>query len=71
MGVLDYCFGTFGYLISFLKVKSHNPKEMIHYIHGSHLSIKKMQTSNWECPFWPGMTSHIENIVLNCQVCST
>ena len=44
--------------------------QMLRYIHSSHLSIENAN-SEPEMFFWAGMTSQIEDVVLNCQVCST
>ena len=45
--------------------------EMIHYVHASHLGVEKCKRPARDILFWPGMTSQIEDTVLNCQVCST
>ena len=44
---------------------------MLCYIHSSHLGIEKCKQQARDVLFWPGMTSQIEDAVLNCQVCST
>ena len=45
--------------------------EMIRYVHASHLGVEKRKRLARDILFWPGMTSQIEDTVLNCQVCST
>ena len=45
--------------------------EMIRYVHTSHLGVEKCKRLARDVLFWPGMTSQIEDTVLNCQVCST
>ena len=45
--------------------------EMIRYVHASHLGVEKCKRLARDILFWPGMTSQIEDTVLNCQVCST
>ena len=45
--------------------------EMIRYVHASHLGVEKCKRLTRDILFWPGMTSQIEDTVLNCQVCST
>ena len=44
---------------------------MLHYIHSSHLGIEKCKRRARDILFWPGMTSQIEDVVLQCQICST
>ena len=45
--------------------------EMLRYIHSSHLGIEKCKHRARDVLFWPGMTSQIEDVVLQCQICST
>ena len=45
--------------------------EMMRYVHASHLGVEKCKRLVRDVLFWPGMTSQIEDTVLNCQVCST
>ena len=45
--------------------------EMLRYIHSSHLGIEKCKRRARDVLFWPGMTSQIEDVVLQCQICST
>ena len=44
--------------------------EILRHIHSSHLGIEKCKRRARDVLFWPGMTSQIENAVLNCQICS-
>ena len=45
--------------------------KMIRYIHASHLGVEKCEHLAKNVLFWAGMTSQIENTILNCKVCST
>ena len=45
--------------------------EMLRYIHSLHLGIEKCKRQARDVLFWPGMTSQIEDVVLQCQICST
>ena len=50
-------------------VTSSMGKEMKARIHESHLGIERCKTRARECPFWPGMTSEIADMVLRCETC--
>ena len=44
---------------------------MIRNVHALHLGVEKCKHLARDALFWQGITSHIEDIVLNCQVYST
>ena len=45
--------------------------EMLQYIHSSHLGIEKCKCRARDVLFWPGMTSQIQRVVSQCQICCT
>ena len=46
-------------------------KEIISKIHYSHLGIVKCKNRAAESFYWPGMSTHIEDVVSNCKICLT
>lgn len=43
--------------------------EILSKIHYSHLGVNKCKNRARQCFFWPSMSKHIEDYVLNCSIC--
>ena len=44
-------------------------KEMLRRIHEGHMGVEKCQRRAREVMWWPGMSTDIEQVVLNCETC--
>lgn len=44
-------------------------QEFLKLTHRSHQGVVSCKKLAQECIYWPGITSDIENLVLNCQIC--
>ena len=44
-------------------------EQILQQIHEGHLGLNKCQMPAKEMAYWPGLNDHLEQLILNCQLC--